>query len=98
MQEMNRKLNEDRPYGLRPRLNRSTTILNTTIKESKGKCGEKNTIDALIAELSQMGCKGVWEAKTPQQLDQAFKDNRVKNILTSSMFLKDKYDANGFFC
>lgn len=97
MQEMNRKLNEDRPYGLRPRLDRNTNILNMTIKESKRKCGEKNTIDALIAELSQMGCKGVWEAKTPKQLDQVFKDNRVKNILTSSIFLKDKYDANGLF-
>ena len=97
MQEMNKNLNEDRPDGLRPRLNRSTNILNMTIRESKMKCGENNTIDALIAELSQMGCKGVWEAKTPKQLDQAFKDNKVKNILTSSMFLKDKYDANGLF-
>ncbi len=71
---MNKNLNEDRPYGLGLRSDRRTrcpftgawvhkkinkTILNMTIKESKRKCGEKNTIDASIAELLQMGIKNV---------------------------------------
>ena len=73
------------------------TILNMGIKESKGKFGFDDTIDALIAELMQMSDKDVWKAMTPEQLSQAFKDGKVINILTSSIFLKDKYDASGLF-
>ena len=67
-------------------------MMNMTVTEGVQKLGEI-AVDSIRKELQQMCDKNVWEAV---HLNSLSYDQR-KSIITSSMFLKDKYTADGKF-
>jgi hypothetical protein len=67
-------------------------MMNMTVTEGVQKLGEI-AVDSIKKELQQMCDKNVWEAVHLNSLSY----NQRKSIITSSMFLKDKYTADGKF-
>ena len=67
-------------------------MLNMTVTDGIQKLGEI-AVDSIKKELQQMCDKDVWEGV---HLDSLSYDQK-KRIITSSMFLKDKYTADGKF-
>ena len=72
----------------------SHTVLNLSVKQAFAKLGEEDTAEALVAEMLQMADKGVWRAKSAQEMRELYRLGRVKNVLPCSIFLKEKYDAD----
>jgi hypothetical protein len=68
---------------------------NLTIAESQKKCGAQSTAESVLKELHQLGRDSdpVWKYLTREQVSRLGNIN----ILPSSMFLKEKYDAEGVF-
>ena len=69
-------------------------VLNLSVKQAFNKLGEEDTAEALITEFLQMADKGVWQAKTKEEMRNLYRLGRVKNVLPCSIFLKEKYDAD----
>jgi hypothetical protein len=67
-------------------------MMNMTVTEGIQKLGEI-AVDSIKKELQQMCDKDVWEGVHTDSLSYTEK----KRIITSSMFLKDKYTADGKF-
>ena len=61
-------------------------MMNMTVTEGVQKLGEI-AVDSIKKELQQMCDKNVWEAVHLNSLSY----NQRKSIITSSMFLKDKW-------
>ena len=76
---------------------RYATVFNLTVKEASTKINRAETIKALLGEFNQMGDKDVWAATTRQELKELYRLGRVKNILSCSVFLKEKFDADKKF-
>ena len=67
-------------------------MMKMTVTEGVQKLGEI-AVDSIKKELQQMCDKNVWEAVHLNSLSY----NQRKSIITNSMFLKDKYTADGKF-
>jgi len=66
--------------------------LHITVNQALNKIG-KPAVKAIVQEIMQMESKGVWKGIRPSQL--TFKQR--KKIICSSMFLKEKFRADGSF-
>jgi hypothetical protein len=75
-------------------LGASHYVLNLSVKQAFAKLGEDDTAEALVAELLQMGDKGVWATKSREEMKELYRLGRVKNVLPCSIFLKEKFDAD----
>ena len=71
-------------------------LANIKVKRSKELFGVENTEEAVLKEILQMEDKDVWRMLLHEEL-LAIKKSETVNILPSSLFLKDKYDASGNF-
>lgn len=71
---------------------RHTYSLNMTVSEGINKLGNV-AVDSITKEMSQMCDMKVWEGVKLNSLTHVQK----RKIITSSMFLKDKYHADGKF-
>ena len=69
-------------------------VLNLSVKQAFKKLGEEDTAEALVMEFLQMADKGVWQARTKEEMRDLYRLGRVKNVLPCSIFLKEKYDAD----
>ena len=69
-----------------------THIYKMTVNEGINKLGVV-AVDSIKSELKQMCDKNVWEGVTYESLTQQQK----QKIISSSMFLKEKYTADGMF-
>lgn len=83
--------------NIMPTRTRSGKVLHMSISESKKLFPKEDVQKALAAELSQMFQKHVWLALDKEAIKKGYKEGSIKNIITSSIFLKDKYDAGNKF-
>ena len=60
-------------------------------KQAIKKLGEKKALPAISAEVKQMLDKGVWRPLHAHELT----EEDIKNVIHSTMFLKEKFDAMG---
>ena len=67
-----------------------------SFRKSKAVFGESAAKTAILKELRQMTEKDVWRMLRKSELRNIQKKKNI-NILPSSLFLKDKYDASGIF-
>jgi hypothetical protein len=68
-------------------LGASHYVLNLSVKQAFAKLGEDDTAEALVAELLQMGDKGVWATKSREEMKELYRLGKVKNVLPCSIFL-----------
>ena len=80
-----------------PRRTRGPKILHMSIKECKQVFPESEIKKAIIDELKQMSSKEVWKVMTREAVKAGYKTGTIYNIITSSLFLKDKKDAANKF-
>jgi hypothetical protein len=66
--------------------------INVTVNEGIAQLGVI-AIDSITSELKQMCDKNVWEGVTYESLT----SKQKRTIISSSMFLKEKYTADGMF-
>ena len=88
----------DKTYGALyvrpvPPLTPSKHTFRLTIKQCIQRNGEEKTIDELRREVQQMLTKHVWQPVLWDYLT----DEERKSVITSSMFLKEKFAADGKF-
>ena len=69
---------------------------NLNTKKSILQFGESHTNNAVYGEVKQMGGKEVWKYLRRIEVKRLIRECNI-NILPSSLFLKDKYFANGEF-
>jgi hypothetical protein len=80
-----------------PKRTRGLKILHMSIKQCQLVFPKSEIKKAIIGELNQMFSKEVWRAMTRDAVKAGYKDGTIKNIITSSLFLKDKKDAANKF-
>jgi hypothetical protein len=80
-----------------PSKTRSNRVLHMSVKECEKIFNKSEVSNALNAELRQMISKEVWTALDKDTVKRGYKDGMIKNVITSSIFLKDKYDASNKF-
>ena len=68
-----------------------------SIKECEAIFEPSKVSEALAAELRQMFLKHFWIALDREAVKKGYKEGSIKNVITSSIFLKDKYDASNRF-
>ena len=99
MEHMNgRGFSEYSRFGRQRKVNKKYTafVANISTKQSNKLFGVEATDTAIWNELHQMELKKVWRFLTREELCVRRRNQKV-NILPSSLFLKDKYDAFGKF-
>ena len=69
-----------------------TDVYKMTVSEGIAKLGVV-AVDSITSELKQMCDKNVWEGVTYESLT----SQQKRTIISSSMFLKEKYTADGMF-
>ena len=72
----------------------SYQVLNLSVNQAFNKLGEEDRAESLVNEFMQMADKGVWQARTKEEMRDLYRLGRVKNVLPCSIFLKEKYDAD----
>jgi hypothetical protein len=80
-----------------PKRTRGPKILHMSIKQCQLVFPKSEIRKAIIDELNQMFAKQVWKAMTRDAVKAGYKDGTINNIITSSLFLKDKKDAANRF-
>ena len=80
-----------------PKRTRGPKVLHMSIKQCQLVFPKSEIRKAIIDELNQMFAKEVWRAMTRDAVKAGYKDGTIKNIITSSLFLKDKKDAANKF-
>ena len=80
-----------------PRRTRGPKILHMSIKQCRLVFPKSEITKAIVDELNQMFEKKVWLAMTRDAVRSGYINGSIKNIITSSLFLKDKRDAANNF-
>lgn len=80
-----------------PRRTRGPKVLHMSIKQCQLVFPKSEITKAIISELNQMFQKRVWTAMTRSAVKKGYIDGSIKNVITSSLFLKDKKDASNNF-
>ena len=80
-----------------PKRTSGPKALHMSIKQCATVFPKEEIKKAINAELQQMFTKEVWIALSREAVKSGYKTGAIKNIITSSLFLKDKRDASNHF-